>query len=186
MVVINIKKRHLFLLSALFVFLIGVGLVISGITWDNPQVWHDSSNVKIPGNMKLSGIFDNNGKIKCSEIAQDGGTDTNFCNDATEVDSGANCEWKTISVSSSYSKYFAKVSLQDALNNGFTGACKFQAPEVDGGQVFNWVGSLKIYQKNTGTDNTYLDCYVSDEIRTGNGDLWYRKPLTNVQYYSCD
>jgi len=56
MVTINIKKKHLFLMSAIMIFMVGVSLVIGfdlttwGMeNWDSAAhpVWHDSPNVRV-------------------------------------------------------------------------------------------------------------------------------------------
>jgi len=44
---INFEKKYLYLISAIFVFLVGVGIVMANWQQASHSVWHDSNDVKI-------------------------------------------------------------------------------------------------------------------------------------------
>jgi hypothetical protein len=145
MVMINIEKRHLYLLSAIVVLFVGVGLVISGAVNQNLP-WHPAAQTDIGASRSLADVIDSNGKVKCSEIGQVSGTDGNFCNDAsgaTEPDagdftgggkiyyvSGTNCAasiWGTATSSGSGCSAVGGVTI-----NCQSGSTKHKVGEIDG------------------------------------------------------
>ena len=68
----------MFLISAVFVFLVGVGLVLSTAV-DKADAWHSSTAVELEGGRQLADVITSTGKLDCNEIE---GADSDFCNDA--------------------------------------------------------------------------------------------------------
>ena len=159
MVNINIEKRHLFLISAVFVFLGGVGLVVSGAV--NPSLpWHGSSQVDIGGGRSLSDVMTlDTGKINCAEIE---GIDIDFCND--DVGGGSlDCEIQTcsyltagkactVSCSTGYTMtgVTGRVTWDTEGNPNFKGA---YPPNLEEGNT--WTCQ---FGENTGGATCYLRC----------------------------
>jgi len=75
---IKIENKHMYLFAAMTIFLLGVGLIISG-TVNTNQPFHSATQVDIGSGKPLSDIIGSDGKINCSNI--DGGSDTDFCTD---------------------------------------------------------------------------------------------------------
>ena len=79
MVKINIEKKYLILIGAIFVFLIGINLVVGSWGEDSSHgMWHEDEDIKISTEYSLSDIIGSDGKIHCDKIKGDASED--FCN----------------------------------------------------------------------------------------------------------
>jgi len=111
MVTINIKSKHLYLISAIMIFLVGVGLVLGGWADTTHTVWHDSDNIKVNIDgidySLQEGINNKNLGITCSweDMVM-----------TPQKPSGANC---------GTGNSIAYITIEDADADGVTGFCKY-------------------------------------------------------------
>ena len=160
MVTINIEKRHLYLLSAVMVFLVGVGLVFGGsYTSPTTGIGHDF------GELENVQFKITNGLTTCA------GADKSIktINHTTGVvtcetdDVGASCSWE------SYNGYF---SSGHAITEGATGACYWpsSATTWEWGFLGTWLTG------QASKENTLLMCCRGGLCQTS---------TQMVYYYTC-
>ena len=169
MVTINIEKRHLYLLTAVMVFLVGVGLVFGGAEGDTPSGASHSLD-QIQGYFSGDDHLDDSlGKLQervtgtCpagSSIRAISSTGTVTCE---TDDVGASCSWK------SYNGYF---SSGHAITEGATGACYWPSSAT----TWEWgfLGTWLTGQASEG--NTLLMCCRGGLCQTS---------TQMVYYYTC-
>ena len=90
MVKINIEKKYLILIGAVFVFLIGINLVVGDWGTDSSHgMWHEDEDIKISTDYSLGDIIGSDGKIHCDNIKGDVGDDSDFCNEGSSSSSSS-------------------------------------------------------------------------------------------------
>lgn len=197
MVSLNIKfdKKDLWLVSAIFIFLVGVGFVVA---WDsNNPILHGHTANEIEGGV-------GGGNLQCTEYLNrpSGETGDQYCNSINEEcigiwDSGMGSFSDECSVVPTYDhitkccsgggggsggscglkelpKYDcrgptnfdcrARILLQDAIDEGYTGACYYKQ---DNNQAMVAASLVTSHGSTTqGLDNTYLYCVRADVVGT--------------------